>query len=825
MLEIKDDFEELEAAEGECEEEEVEPDMMETGAFELLEQLYLSNSYNLEPLIQALYDLPDHAVEAILPQLCHLYQIWPEWKSAELGPWFVYKCCKSVHLALRIIWWVSASSHFTTPERKVKCLKLVDDCEMSLVNAEIINDGLSPRLTRKRVNSRSRLRRFLPPQSQPTAQQQQQNPGSPVAASTGLRIQLPSSADSSMEQPEASSPISVSTPVSKLEVENAIRAKVSAGLQFNQLEQDEQRALLVSMRDKHLRSEYFNAHLSLITVLDQASESLAKISRKNGQRQAQLSAFVDALNRSQIKGLYFPGLKVRDPHYRVIRILESRCLSSRDKAPFVLNIEVVGTGHRCGDPDIYSHYGQEVDEQLSSTLAPPLAGAEGSIPEGDSEDADDGQDREDRELEREQEERLRLQQRDEAAQPGSQIGPLSSPLSHASQQAQEKQQPPPQEDEEKAAAEDDQDGLVGQSFSFQRTPRSTSLRRSSSSSGTSAPSSPSQTGPARFNTVRLPPPGHRRNPDSPLNRDYSHNVGDKLAQQEISQIFGHPWNATVHNFALISPHSMLPNWNMLSVIYKAGDDCRQEVLAMQLINIFHDVFTRAQLPLKLRPYFTLVTSHASGVIETVSDTMSVDGIKRKLGGKFTLRQFVEKAFGKSSEMLDRAKRNFTESMAAYSIVSYLLQIKDRHNGNILMDSEGHLIHVDFGFMLSNTPGNVCFETAPFKLTREYLEVMDGESSALFSYFKLLVVKGFLEIRKYAQRLLLLVEIMSHDSQMPCFQGLPSPADVVDAFRDRFMLHMPQADCMRHVMSLVDQSVSSWRASQYDTYQRLTNGIL
>ena len=86
-----------------------------------------------------------------------------------------------------------------------------------------------------------------------------------------------------------------------------------------------------------------------------------------------------------------------------------------------------------------------------------------------------------------------------------------------------------------------------------------------------------------------------------------------------------------------------------------------------------------------------------------------------------------------------AQRGFVESMAGYSLVCYLLAMKDRHNGNILLDDAGHVVHIDFGFMLSNSPGGVNFESAPFKLTRELLEVMDSDSegrpSQLFDYFK------------------------------------------------------------------------------------------
>lgn len=87
-------------------------------------------------------------------------------------------------------------------------------------------------------------------------------------------------------------------------------------------------------------------------------------------------------------------------------------------------------------------------------------------------------------------------------------------------------------------------------------------------------------------------------------------------------------------------------------------------------------------------------------------------------------------------------------------------ILGRHNGNILLHADGHLIHIDFGFILSISPGkNLGFEQSPFKLTPEFVDVMGGPTSELWAEFKHLLLKGLLTARKHMERIINIVEIM------------------------------------------------------------------
>ena len=190
-------------------------------------------------------------------------------------------------------------------------------------------------------------------------------------------------------------------------------------------------------------------------------------------------------------------------------------------------------------------------------------------------------------------------------------------------------------------------------------------------------------------------------------------------------------------------------------------------------------------------------------------------------------------------------------LSGYSVVTYLLQIKDRHNGNILIDRDGHLIHIDFGFMLSNSPGNIGFEAAPFKLPLEYIEVLGGIDGEPYKEFRRLFKEGFEAARKHCDRIVsessfykftryafannfrkALVELMQKgvvhvnwstklslkptatDSTLPCFAALGE--QTAQQLRDRFQQGLTQSAVEEHLERLIDTSLGSNWTRLYDS---------
>ncbi|KXS93604.1 hypothetical protein AC578_2999 [Pseudocercospora eumusae] len=299
--------------------------------------------------------------------------------------------------------------------------------------------------------------------------------------------------------------------------------------------------------------------------------------------------------------------------------------------------------------------------------------------------------------------------------------------------------------------------------------------------------------------------------------------------------FGEAWEQKKERIRRSSPYGWIKHWDLISVIVKTGADLRQEAFACQLIAVCSKIFAEHDIDVWVKNMRILVTGETSGLIETITNAVSLHSLKRSLTiGSIaagtnpkkriaTLQDHYAKTFGPAdSPAYAKAIDCFIRSLAAYSIISYVLQLKDRHNGNILIDSDGHAIHIDFGFMLSNSPGNMGFEAAPFKLTLEYVELLGGPEGEAFVRFKELMKDAFQALRREAERIITLVELMGRESKMPCYGG--GLINVVSALRARFVLEKSKEEAREWVEDLVNKSIGSYYTRLYDTFQYRTQGI-
>ncbi|KAM8870141.1 phosphatidylinositol 4-kinase beta isoform 1-T1 [Spinachia spinachia] len=281
-----------------------------------------------------------------------------------------------------------------------------------------------------------------------------------------------------------------------------------------------------------------------------------------------------------------------------------------------------------------------------------------------------------------------------------------------------------------------------------------------------------------------------------------------------------PWEEKVGRIRDGSPYGHLPNWRLLSVIVKCGDDLRQELLAFQVLQQLKSTWELERVPLWIKPYKILVLSSDSGMIEPVMNAVSLHQVKKQ-SQLSLLDYFLQEHGAPTTEAYLSAQRNFVQSCAGYSLICYLLQVKDRHNGNILLDAEGHIIHIDFGFILSSSPKNLGFETSAFKLTTEFVDVMGGPDGDMFNYYRMLMLQGLIAARKHMEKVLQIVEIMQQGTQLPCFHG----SSTLRGLKERFHMSLTEEQLQLLVDQLVDGSMRSLTTKLYDGFQYLTNGIM
>jgi phosphatidylinositol 3-kinase len=125
------------------------------------------------------------------------------------------------------------------------------------------------------------------------------------------------------------------------------------------------------------------------------------------------------------------------------------------------------------------------------------------------------------------------------------------------------------------------------------------------------------------------------------------------------------------------------------VIFKTGDDLRQDQLVIQIISLMDRLLRKENLDLKLSPYRILATSAKAGAVQFVG-SISLQAAKTKYGGNYILSYLRANSPDKKAEygVRKEAMDNYVKSCAGYCVVTYLLGVGDRHLDNLLLTPDG-----------------------------------------------------------------------------------------------------------------------------------------
>ena len=125
------------------------------------------------------------------------------------------------------------------------------------------------------------------------------------------------------------------------------------------------------------------------------------------------------------------------------------------------------------------------------------------------------------------------------------------------------------------------------------------------------------------------------------------------------------------------------------VMFKKGDDLRQDQLVVQIISLMDRLLRKENLDLKLSPYDILATSPTAGAVQFVP-SIALQAAKTKYGGNYVLEYLRANNPDKKAEygVRKEAMDNYVKSCAGYCVVTYLLGVGDRHLDNLLLTPDG-----------------------------------------------------------------------------------------------------------------------------------------
>ena len=237
---------------------------------------------------------------------------------------------------------------------------------------------------------------------------------------------------------------------------------------------------------------------------------------------------------------------------------------------------------------------------------------------------------------------------------------------------------------------------------------------------------------------------------------------------------------------------------LISVMFKYGDDLRQDQLILQMINFMDSLLKKVHLNYEFTTYKVLATSKSDGFVEFVPNSRTIFDILKKYNN--VILSYYKEISKNDEAVKSKYINSYINSCAGYSVVTYILGIGDRHLENLMIDNRGRLFHIDFGFILGRDPKPA---PPPIKLCQEMVDAMGGKNSPNFEIFKQKCVNAYWVLRDNARVIVNMFYLMI-DS------GIPELNDIENLYKlhEKFVPGLSNDEASASFLTNLEESINA-----------------
>jgi len=245
------------------------------------------------------------------------------------------------------------------------------------------------------------------------------------------------------------------------------------------------------------------------------------------------------------------------------------------------------------------------------------------------------------------------------------------------------------------------------------------------------------------------------------------------------------------------------------IIFKIGDDLRQDQLVIQIITLMDQLLKKENLDLKLTPYRILATSTEAGAFQFIPSMSLAAAVQKHKGSLLAYLRANNPDDNAPLGVRKEAMDTYIKSCAGYCVITYLLGVGDRHLDNLLISPSGAFFHVDFGFILGRDPKPYAPQ---MKLCREMIEGMGGADHPNYLAFKEYSFTAWSTLRKSSNLLLNLFALMK-EANIPDIKIEREGS--VRKVEQRMWLAKGEGEAAREFEKLIEESMGDRLAGVID----------